>query len=1119
MKKQMILLALLWVSLCTQGLRAQALLNETFESWSSVPSAGWRTIEDQQAGSVTHWELLQDEDMAIAGKRSVMMDGMSFEYDEPLKEELLVTPKLTLDDQSYKLDFYWLGASRAAFDEEYDFQVRVSEDNGVTSQTIWSFLNAEQVEDSGVDFPWAAWTKYRSVVDLSAYKGKTIEIAFVYVRTKTGLGTGNVVRLDNVLVEPFEPITGPVVAGSDACEFFDVYVGQKKYSDVMLLKNVGKETLRIEAINGIEGSDFSTSLDVAKVAIAPNEAYEYHVVYCPSLTGKPNVTMQIQTNGGTLDVNLKGTKRVIAEDATLEGFEGEEFVPLGWTSTGDWSQADRAFLGDHCASVSYSERSELISPRLDLSSGAQSVTFDYAELYTATHDGATGPENYFEVMFSKDGGYSWTTVFSNTMLNEEIRKTVDLGTPASDNCYVKWVYYFDYFNSNAGWDELPEFSDVYLDNVVLPLYYGANELPKTTTPVYPTHQAKQVSTNHLTLEWEGVPFATGYKVYVGTSTNDFSVIDGQDVGLTTSFQMPLLQPSTLYYWTVVPYNAYGEVAMGQAWQFETMADASISTFPWNEGFEGEVFPAHGWYVEEINGAAWDYTSYKPFDGERSAFVTGRGDYTGSSLETPNMVLPEDEPMQVSFYWANQVPVSVTKPMHQAPSVKGDTIYFEVFADNVWHTLAKLSEESTVWKKERIMLDAYKGKTINMRWRYLVENNGPSTGACLDNILVETASLQGKPVLNRALWDAGDVNYNMQKVEDRSYVLANEGEQSLEIAAIEMTHPNNFSTTLQTGMVLAKDERKPFNLTFSAHDASMQIEGSMTIRFTDQQEVVLAIKGNALPATTRYFDFENDVYGNTTVEGLTLIDEDRCGTVGLDGLFYPSKAAAYAFVVINYMPAPEGANWPNVYPCSGYQVLAAMSPSQNTVTASDWAVSPQMQATSQSRFRFFARSYASNFEKSKVTVLVSTTDMSLNSFEPVPACDQVEIPYSVEGQYTEFDVDLSAYAGQQVYVALKHEVSSDGLTTFFDDFYYEHFEANVTSLDEVSALRAYPNPVVDYLHIPQAVGEEIIVTNAQGQILFAGVCTGALDMQHYPKGVYFVRMAPQHQAQAIRVLKQ
>ena len=433
-------------------LHAQTLLHETFESCETSLPDGWEIINDTQPGSYYHWELSTNS--SVAGEKSAYCNSGSYLYSEPVKEEWMITPALQLTDDTYKLEFKFKGAWAAASQKEYALEVRVSTDEGANWTQIWSFIDKDQVEASGVDYPWGNWQVQQPVINLSDYRNQNVRIAFVHHKLIAGLGKGNSAWVDDVIVEKYDPITTPVVGGSTSYVFENVYIGSGKYSEVMTLTNNGIETLEITGISGLEGTDFSSTIDASKVHLERHQTYSYQIMYNPTITGARNATLKIETNGGTLNVALQGTKKMLPTNYTYEGFESEFFPPLGWTKTGGWVRTNYGISGDHSAATSLSALSELITPRLYPSTGSHMITFDMLVYYNVMVDDPAGPQNYTNVYFTKDGGATWTLLFSNMDLNAVVRKELDLGTPASDNCYVKWSYELEGFDLSGGFDNL-----------------------------------------------------------------------------------------------------------------------------------------------------------------------------------------------------------------------------------------------------------------------------------------------------------------------------------------------------------------------------------------------------------------------------------------------------------------------------------------------------------------------------------------------------------------------------------------------------------------------------------------------------------------------------------------
>ena len=94
---------------------------------------------------------------------------------------------------------------------------------------------------------------------------------------------------------------------------------------------------------------------------------------------------------------------------------------------------------------------------------------------------------------------------------------------------------------------------------------------------------------------------------------------------------------------------------------------------------------------------------------------------------------------------------------------------------------------------------------------------------------------------------------------------------------------------------------------------------MTVTFDNAPAVTLPVSGNALGMYTRYFSFEDDEFGSVAPKGFTTVDADHKATVQPLMINYPNIGNAYAYIVINQQPEPEGADWRNIYPRSGDQL--------------------------------------------------------------------------------------------------------------------------------------------------------------------------------------------------------
>ena len=175
---------------------------------------------------------------------------------------------------------------------------------------------------------------------------------------------------------------------------------------------------------------------------------------------------------------------------------------------------------------------------------------------------------------------------------------------------------------------------------------------------------------------------------------------------------------------------------------------------------------------------------------------------------------------------------------------------------------------------------------------------------------------------------------------------------------------------------------------------------------------------------------------------------------------------------------------------GHQSLMSITGDngQDKMVADDWIVSNKIKATSASSFSFDARSWESTTSVmpgkcATLTVLVAESEPD-NTSSFTQTGSQKTLPL-YDGKWEHYTFDLSAYAGKEIYVALR-SVVEDGLGSFFDNFEFAHFEGETNGLNTVSA---------DSLH-----NEYVTVYSVGGMKL----AEGKNVLNSMPKGLYIVK---------------
>lgn len=259
---------------------------------------------------------------------------------------------------------------------------------------------------------------------------------------------------------------------------------------------------------------------------------------------------------------LLGTAGSLRAQSFSESFEGATFPPTGWTrinaGTGNtWSRiASNGYAGvvaqdgGFWAGVSYHPSNPmntwLITPAQNLTAGTSyTLTFFYRvaadasgvypEKMKVTVGNAATVAAQTTVLWDNNGGASLT----NTAWQQG---TINF-TPTSTG-----TYYFG-FNGYSDADKWV----LALDNIRLEVTPTA--APTCTTNTVPANNATGVNIYpNLVLNWNAVPGASSYDVYIGTTNPPTSLVTTSS---TNSVSLVGGAYNTTYYWYVVPKNSLG----------------------------------------------------------------------------------------------------------------------------------------------------------------------------------------------------------------------------------------------------------------------------------------------------------------------------------------------------------------------------------------------------------------------------------------------------------------------------------------------------------------------------------------------------------------------------------
>lgn len=247
-----------------------------------------------------------------------------------------------------------------------------------------------------------------------------------------------------------------------------------------------------------------------------------------------------------------------------------------------------------------------------------------------------------------------------------------------------------------------------------------------------------------------------------------------------------------------------------------------------------------------------------------------------------------------------------------------------------------------------------------------------------------------------------------------------------------------------------------------------------------------------------------------------VDKDGGDTYGFRSTEWPNIHQPQAFIAFN----PEVAGLDKLLSTHNGERMGCVFASVD-MQNDDWLISPKLRLPDdKAEVRFFVKSLKISDQESyteEYNVLVSTTTDDLASFLTV--CPTRQAPE----EWTESVVDLAAYKGQEVYVAIQC-VSDDQFVFMIDDIRVSN-PLGLTQKEDLSAyVKSYPNPVADQWTVT-AYGlniEFVEIGNMMGETVYRSsknlkTETHRVNVSGFTPGLYVARVHTNSGIQVVKIM--
>lgn len=199
---------------------------------------------------------------------------------------------------------------------------------------------------------------------------------------------------------------------------------------------------------------------------------------------------------------------------------------------------------------------------------------------------------------------------------------------------------------------------------------------------------------------------------------------------------------------------------------------------------------------------------------------------------------------------------------------------------------------------------------------------------------------------------------------------------------------------------------------------------------------------------------------------------------------------------------------------GAFVSASYINNVGALTPDNWLITPAIAIPAEgAHMSWFVAAQDPSYPSEYYQVMVSTGS-NPSEFSTIVFSETL-----VSGDWEQRDVNLAAYAGQNIYIAFVHMNTSDEYMMKIDNL---NIEAGIGIEDnEANSFRVFPNPATNMINVEAQGFEQYQLVNMLGQnVMSSNLINGnaQINVSNLSNGVYYVRLINGNAVETIKVVK-